>query len=75
MTTEDVIQALTLACNQDPALLKVGEKQLEAWKPEKGFYSTLAVSNNYIVCIYKTLFTQAATYRTCLDTLTYLIAC
>lgn len=44
MSAEDVIQALTLACSQDPSLLKVGEGQLEAWKREKGFYTTLAVS-------------------------------
>ncbi len=42
---EEVLGALTLACSQDPSLLKVGEGQLEAWKREKGFYTTLAVSS------------------------------
>ena len=38
-----VLQALQLACSQDPSVLKLGEKQLDAWKNEKGYYGTLAV--------------------------------
>ncbi len=48
MNGEEVLGALTLACSQDPSLLKVGEGQLEAWKREKGFYTTLAVSSNQL---------------------------
>lgn len=44
MNGEEILRALTLACSQDPSLLKVGEGQLEAWKREKGFLSILAVS-------------------------------
>ena len=39
----EVLQALQLACSQDPNVLKVGEKQLNSWKTEKNFYATLAV--------------------------------
>ena len=39
----EVLQALQLACSQDPAVMKVGEKQLDSWKTEKNFYATLAV--------------------------------
>lgn len=38
-----VLQALQLACSQEPSELKVGEKQLDAWKNERGYYGTLAV--------------------------------
>lgn len=40
----EVLQALQLACSQNPEELKVGEEKLSAWKREKGFYRELAVS-------------------------------
>ena len=41
---EEILQALQLACSQNPDELKVGEEKLGSWKREKGFYSELAVS-------------------------------
>lgn len=38
----EVLQALQLACSQDPGQLKVGEEKLLSWKREKGFYTELA---------------------------------
>ena len=40
----EVLQALQLACSQDPSQLKIGEEKLLSWKREKGFYTELAVS-------------------------------
>lgn len=40
----ELLQALQLACSQNPEELKIGEEKLSAWKREKGFYSELAVS-------------------------------
>lgn len=57
MNGEEVLHALTLACSQDPSLLKVGERQLEAWKREQGFLSVLAVSSNY-TCTHKHTHTE-----------------
>ena len=41
----EILQALQLACSQNPDELKVGEEKLSAWKREKGFYPQLAVSH------------------------------
>lgn len=41
----ELVQALQLACSQNPDELKLGEKKLEAWKTEGGYYSGLAVSD------------------------------
>ena len=41
----ELLQALQLACSQNPEELKVGEEKLSAWKKEKGFYRELAVSS------------------------------
>lgn len=38
------MEALKLACSQNPEELKVGEKKLKDWEKEKGFNSELAVS-------------------------------
>lgn len=43
----DLLQVLQLACSQDPDQLKVGERQLDEWKKQTGFYSGLAVSKNF----------------------------
>lgn len=43
----EVLQALQLACSQDPEVMKLGEKQLDSWKTEKSFYATLAVRLTY----------------------------
>lgn len=43
MSGAGVLQALQLACSQDPNVLKLGEQQLKAWETEKGFYASLAV--------------------------------
>ena len=43
--TIELLQVLQLACSQNPEELKVGEKHLEAWKRQEGFYSGLAVSS------------------------------
>lgn len=40
----EILQALQLACSQNPEELKIGENELSAWKKEKGFYTELAVS-------------------------------
>lgn len=40
----ELVQALQLACSQNPDELKLGEKRLESWKTEGGYYSGLAVS-------------------------------
>ena len=40
----ELVQALQLACSQNPDEMKVGEWNLEAWKGQSGFYSELAVS-------------------------------
>lgn len=40
----ELIQALQLACSQNPEELKVGEQQLGVWRTQRGFYSGLAVS-------------------------------
>lgn len=41
---DELLQALQLACSQNPEELAVGEEKLSAWKRQKGFYSGLAVS-------------------------------
>lgn len=43
ISESEVLQALQLACSQDPEVMMVGEKQLDSWKTEKNFYATLAV--------------------------------
>ena len=43
----EVLQALQLACSQDPEVMKLGEKQLGSWKAEKNFYATLAVRDEW----------------------------
>ena len=43
ISESEVLQALQLACSQDPKVMTVGDKQLESWKAEKNFYATLAV--------------------------------
>ena len=40
---EEILQALQLACSQNPGELKVGEEKLTSWKREKGFHQELAV--------------------------------
>ena len=42
--SSEVLQALQLACSQNPEELKIGEGKLSGWKREKGFYTELAVS-------------------------------
>lgn len=46
ISESEVLQALQLACSQDPKVMMVGEKQLESWKTEKNFYATLSVRGN-----------------------------
>ena len=43
ISESEVLQALRLACSQEPEIMTVGEKQLESWKTEKNFCATLAV--------------------------------
>jgi len=40
----ELIQALQLACSQNPDELKVGERKLGGWKTQAGYYSGLSVS-------------------------------
>lgn len=56
----ELLQALQLACSQNPEELKVGEEKLSAWKREKGFYTQLAVSTLSVV--YKLLHYTASLY-------------
>ena len=53
--SSDLLQALELACSQDPENLKVGEQQLDAWKNQTGFYSSLAVSYSPVYLRFCTL--------------------
>lgn len=41
---DEILQALQLACSQNPEELKIGEEKLSTWKRQQGFYSGLAVS-------------------------------
>ena len=40
----ELVQALQLACSQNPDELKVGERKLEGWKTQACYYSGLSVS-------------------------------
>ena len=42
--SEAILEALKLACSQNPEELKKGEEKLKNWEREAGFYSELAVS-------------------------------
>ncbi len=42
----EILQALQLACSQNPEELKIGEEKLTTWKREKGFYRELTVMDH-----------------------------
>jgi hypothetical protein len=42
--SDAILEALKLACSQNPEELKEGEQKLKTWEREGGFYSELAVS-------------------------------
>lgn len=68
MAGGELLQALHLACSQNPEELKVGEEKLSAWKREKGFYSELAVSASFRSLDYEAKLScmPAYVYRACL---------